>query len=160
MDLSIFDRVFALRDEARKAQLGATAPDLPELTGGSGAGKVAEVPPLPQQELAVDLMGRAAALRTQANKVDANSSGLPRTAVAELLDAASAALPVFDESELSGGGTAPADKNAVNSFTSAVEARHEDPGRVAANKDVRERKKPRRLSTQKTDVRNRARRKK
>jgi hypothetical protein len=139
MDLSIFERIFALRDEARKAQLGADAPDLSELTRGGGRGEVADLPSLPQEELAADLMARAAALREQANK--AESTRPSRTAIAELLDAASAPLSVFDESDLASERAAPANQNEENAFTSALEPRVEETRPVTAKKDAPKKKK-------------------
>jgi hypothetical protein len=149
MDLSIFERVFALRDEARKAQLGADAPDLSELSRGTGRGEVADLPSLPQEELAADLMARGAALREQANKVEEKSTRPSRTAIADLLDAASAPLPVFNESDLASDRTAPAAKTEAKAFTRALESRGEMPRPVPAKKDPPRKKKRDGLTTKK-----------
>ena len=68
MDLSVFEQIFALRDEARKAQLSADAPDLSHLPRGEENGEAVPAPTLPHEELAADLMVRAVALRERATK--------------------------------------------------------------------------------------------
>ena len=111
MDLSIIDRALRLRDEARKAQLGENAPDISPLSRGEN-GKMEQPAGLPDDKIAVELMGRALALFEEMNKVNDPSSGPspdPQSAadVAELLAAATMPLPVFDDSELSNVETPP-----------------------------------------------------
>jgi hypothetical protein len=105
MDLSIIDRALRLRDEARKAQLGDNAPDITPLSRGEN-GRMEQPTGLPDDKIAVELMGRALALFDELNKVNDPESGPPpdpksSADIAELLDAATAPLPVFDDSELS-----------------------------------------------------------
>jgi hypothetical protein len=105
MDLSIIDRALRLRDEARKAQLGDNAPDITPLSRGEN-GRMEQPTGLPDDKIAVELMGRALALFDEMNKVNDPESGPPpdpksSADIAELLDAATAPLPVFDDSELS-----------------------------------------------------------
>ena len=105
MDLSIIDRALRLRDEARKAQLGDNAPDVTPLSRGEN-GRMEQPTGLPDDKVAVELMNRALALFDEMNKVNDPESGPapdPQSSadIAELLDAATAPLPVFDDSELS-----------------------------------------------------------
>lgn len=110
MDLSIFERVFALRDEVRKAEFSADAPDLSTLRRSAERGETADPPTLPQEELAADLMARASALHAQAAQSDEKTTGNSRSAIAALLQAASAPLPAFNADDLSTDGGAPPQK--------------------------------------------------
>ena len=111
MDLSIIDRVFALRDAARKADLGANALDLSPLSRGDNA-RMEQPTGLPDDKVATKLMSHALELAAEANAktvIDPRASAY----VADLLAAASAPLPMFDESELANVDRLPAQPPAV-----------------------------------------------
>jgi hypothetical protein len=111
MDLSIIDRALRLRDEARKAQLGDNAPDLTPLNRGEN-GRMEQPTGLPDDKIAVELMDRALELFAAVRKeTDPDSTPEPdpqsQVDVAELLAAATAELPMFDEADLAGVDTPP-----------------------------------------------------
>ena len=136
MDLSILERVFALRDEARQAQLGADAPDLSNLSRGADSGEVVHPPSLPHEKLAADFMARAVALHEQAKKPKSKKDHASRGAIAELLHVASARLPAFDESDLALERAAPIDKTEEKAVTSALETGVEEPRPAPARKNA------------------------
>ena len=98
MDLSIFEKAFALRDEAEKAELGAEsleAADLRRMAEG-----VDNTQPLrpPQEDIVARLMMAAGQLRAEAS-ASAQKQGPPSTDfIVALLTGASAPLDVIDES--------------------------------------------------------------
>lgn len=121
MDLSIFDQVFALRDEARNADLAADAPDLSSLGRGTNIGKIVTPPSPPNEKPAADLMARAVALHEQATRSEGKNDRASRSAIAELLKSASARLPTFDESDLATERIAMIDKTEESTIASEPE---------------------------------------
>jgi hypothetical protein len=121
MDLSVFERIFALRDEARKARLGGEGPDLSSLGRVAGGGRAAPLD-LPDEKLAADLMARAVALREQATKSLGTVDSSSREVAVNLLQAASAPLRSFDAAELDAGRASLPAKGARDVFAFAPEA--------------------------------------
>jgi hypothetical protein len=121
MDLSTFERVFALRDEASKA-LGAEDLDLPDLSRTDHAGNVVHPSSSPNEKIAASLMKRAVALHEKATKESGKGEEPLRADLDELLQAASAPLPVFEESELATDRPAPAGKSGKGENTGAFAA--------------------------------------
>ena len=137
MDLSVFERVFALRDEVREADLDADAPDLSSLSGEKGQGEeVVRPPSLPREKLAADFMKRAAELHEQANPGRDKQDLSTGAAVAELLEAASAPLPIFDPSDLVTGRVAPVPEAASSVASGAVETPVAEPSPPTGKKDA------------------------
>lgn len=141
MDLSIFERVFALRDEARKMQLSAGATELPDLKRSRKGVDIAQAPSLPDEKIASDLLARAAALLGEANKIRSKDDRPSSTFASELLRAASTPLPIFDESDLDGDRAAPVDKAGRNAFTIELAAPVEERGPAPAKKRPPKKKK-------------------
>jgi hypothetical protein len=121
MDLSVFERIFALRDEARKARLGGEGPDLSSLSRVADGGRAAPLD-LPDEKLAADLMARAVALREQANKSLSTVDSTSREVAAGLLQAASAPLRTFDAAELDAGRAGLSAKSGRDVFAFVPEA--------------------------------------
>jgi len=104
MDLSIFEKAFALRDEAEKAELGAEsleAADLRRLAEGVNNTQPLRPPP---EDVVAQLMMRAGQLREEAS-ASAQKQGPPSTDfIVALLTAASAAIDAIDESAFASDG--------------------------------------------------------
>ena len=103
MDLSIIERVFALREEMEKAQLGLDAPELGELERENDPERFKRLEHPRDEQMAAAFVARALELDAEAEKwheaARAPEAG-SRREIVELLAAASAPLPVFDENEL------------------------------------------------------------
>jgi hypothetical protein len=134
MDLSIFERIFAMRDEVRKAQPGGDGRDYANLGSGTSGGAVATPPSLPDEKLAADLMARAVALRQQVSKTEGKAQYTSRAVTAELLQAASTPFPVFGGSALGTDHTAPTDKTDDSAFPSELRTHVAQPRRAAVKK--------------------------
>jgi hypothetical protein len=110
MDVSFIDRALGLRDEVQKVQLGANAPDLSPLARGE-SGKMEQPAELPDDKIALAIMGRALGLFAEATAASESGANEPdpqsRADVADLLAAASAPLPAFDEADFVNVGTPP-----------------------------------------------------
>ena len=104
MDLSIFEKAFALRDEAEKAEFGAEsleAADLRRIAEG-----VDNTQPLrpPQEDVVARLMMQAGQLREEASASAQKQGPPPTDFIVALLTAASAPLDTIDESAFATDG--------------------------------------------------------
>jgi hypothetical protein len=111
MDLSIIEKLFALREEMEKAQLGVDVPDLAELERENDEELFKRLERLPDEKIAASLMVRALELDADADKWHeaARAPDQPsRREIVELLTAASAPLPMFDDMELTSVAVPPA----------------------------------------------------
>lgn len=103
MDLSIIERVFALRDEMEKAQIGLDVPELAELERENDPERFKRLEHPADEQMAARFVARAIELDAESEKWhEAAHAPEPRSRpeIVELLAAASAPLPTFDEAEL------------------------------------------------------------
>jgi hypothetical protein len=100
MDPAMLERAFALRDEVQKSQIGANGPDLSKLAGSVERAARRQLPSLPDDKLAIDLMKRAVALREQANEARNGQGRSSDEQIMELLRGAAAPLRAFDNADL------------------------------------------------------------
>jgi hypothetical protein len=154
MDLSLFERAFALRDEARKARLGDSAPDLSKLVRGVERRDTVDPAGLLESEVALDLMTRASALLGQANRAAGKTDTSSRKAMAQLLRAASARLPRLKSADMTTPQPARADSpdrkvakagsasRTRNAKAAAKEKPRVSPGKKARKKKTSARKTP------------------
>ena len=99
MDLSIFEKAFALRDEARKAQLDAASLDLTDIHDLGKLGDKGELITPPHEDLAARFMSQAAALYREA-RVQGNEKSPTNAFLASVLAAATAPMGRVDVSAL------------------------------------------------------------
>lgn len=104
MDLSLFERALALRDEARKTRLGANTPDLSKLIRGGKKRDAIDPSSLLENKIASDLMARASAVLKQSGKSVGQADTSFRSAMVELLRAASMPLPVLKSADIATTG--------------------------------------------------------
>ena len=110
MDLSLLERAFALRDEARKASFGANTPDLSKLIRGGEKRGAVDPSSLLENKIASELMTRASAALKQANKYAGQTDTSFRSTMLEVLRAASTPLPVLKSADIPATGVPGTDK--------------------------------------------------
>ncbi|HKH91361.1 MAG TPA: hypothetical protein VKA54_06135 [Gemmatimonadaceae bacterium] len=98
MDLSIIERVFALREEMEKAQLGVDSPDLAEPGREADPELFKRLSQTPDERVAAGFMARALELEAESAQWIESANAPERRSrqdVVELLAAATAPLPAF-----------------------------------------------------------------
>ena len=103
MDLSIIERVFALREEMDKAQLGLDAPELAELERENDPERFKRLEHPRDEQMAAAFVARAIELDAESEKWHEAArapESRSRREIVDLLAAASAPLPVFEDADL------------------------------------------------------------